>query len=241
MKEFKDMWKEACWKGYKQVGTKKKGDKVVPNCVPEEYDVLSLDEKAKEFHLFTNKRDAEKKAKEIGGKVVTGTGKSTGYFAAMKEDAPANAVAHGGVSMPPDAVQDKKRKKEILTRISTKIKENTDNNNAVLSSVLDNLDKLDVIVDELTYGKSEPEFVVDTPKKSILEKAKLKDSAFGSIGSGSMGSMHPIASLGDTTPNSARHGSRKIGIISQKDPRQGIDQNKKTHNLKVVKREDKDV
>ena len=105
MQNFKDVW-EACWTGYKQVGMKKKGNKQVPNCVPEEADVLDLDEKAKEFHLFTNKKDAEKKAKEIGGKVVTGTGKSTGYFAAMKEDAPANAVAHGGVSMPPDAVQD---------------------------------------------------------------------------------------------------------------------------------------
>jgi hypothetical protein len=27
---------EACWKGYKQVGMKKKGEKVVPNCVPEQ-------------------------------------------------------------------------------------------------------------------------------------------------------------------------------------------------------------
>lgn len=27
---------EACWKGYKQVGMKKKGDKMVPDCVPEE-------------------------------------------------------------------------------------------------------------------------------------------------------------------------------------------------------------
>jgi len=24
-----------CWEGYKQVGTKKKGGKTVPNCVPE--------------------------------------------------------------------------------------------------------------------------------------------------------------------------------------------------------------
>ena len=28
---------EACWKGYKQVGMKKKGKKIVPNCVPEQY------------------------------------------------------------------------------------------------------------------------------------------------------------------------------------------------------------
>jgi hypothetical protein len=27
---------EACWDGYKQAGMKKKGDKEVPNCVPEE-------------------------------------------------------------------------------------------------------------------------------------------------------------------------------------------------------------
>jgi len=26
--------KSPCWKGYKQVGMKKKGDKMVPNCVP---------------------------------------------------------------------------------------------------------------------------------------------------------------------------------------------------------------
>ena len=35
MKSFKDI-REACWKGYKQVGQKKKGDRMVPNCVPEE-------------------------------------------------------------------------------------------------------------------------------------------------------------------------------------------------------------
>ena len=35
MKSFKDM-REACWTGYKQFGQKKKGDRMVPNCVPEE-------------------------------------------------------------------------------------------------------------------------------------------------------------------------------------------------------------
>jgi hypothetical protein len=29
--------KEACWTGYKQVGLKKKGDRMVPDCVPESY------------------------------------------------------------------------------------------------------------------------------------------------------------------------------------------------------------
>jgi hypothetical protein len=32
------MFGEACWSGYKRVGMKKKGDKMVPNCVPEETD-----------------------------------------------------------------------------------------------------------------------------------------------------------------------------------------------------------
>jgi len=33
MKTFKEFFTEACWKKYKQVGMKKKGDKMVPNCV----------------------------------------------------------------------------------------------------------------------------------------------------------------------------------------------------------------
>ena len=33
---FKDVAEKACWKGYKQVGMKKKNGKEVPNCVPEE-------------------------------------------------------------------------------------------------------------------------------------------------------------------------------------------------------------
>lgn len=34
-KSFQDL-RKACWKGYKAVGLKKKGDRQVPNCVPEE-------------------------------------------------------------------------------------------------------------------------------------------------------------------------------------------------------------
>jgi len=30
---------EACWKGYKQIGGKKKGGKMVPNCVPVDEDL----------------------------------------------------------------------------------------------------------------------------------------------------------------------------------------------------------
>ena len=57
----------------------------------------------------------------------------------MDEDAPANAVAHGGVDMAPNA--GKKKKKEevppklmdvIMKRMSGKIKVDNDNNNVVL-------------------------------------------------------------------------------------------------------------
>ena len=75
----------------------------------------------------------------------------------MDEDAPANAVAHGGVDMAPNA--GKKKKKEevppklmdvIMKRMSGKIKEDNDNNNVVLKGVLDKLDKIDEAVDKLS-------------------------------------------------------------------------------------------
>ena len=34
MIKLKDILIEDCWKGYKQIGMKKKGDRQVPNCVP---------------------------------------------------------------------------------------------------------------------------------------------------------------------------------------------------------------
>ena len=37
--EFKRDLQDACWAGYKKVGMKKKGDKMVPNCVPEEMSI----------------------------------------------------------------------------------------------------------------------------------------------------------------------------------------------------------
>lgn len=41
MIRFKDYIEEKgpCWKGYRQIGTKKKNGKEVPNCVPEETEV----------------------------------------------------------------------------------------------------------------------------------------------------------------------------------------------------------
>ena len=39
----------------------------------------------------------------------------------IEEDAPANSVAGGGVSMPPDAVHAKKKRKEVMTREEIKM------------------------------------------------------------------------------------------------------------------------
>lgn len=44
-KTFEEL-RKACWKGYKAIGLKKKGDRMVPNCVPEEtvmHEVLGRD------------------------------------------------------------------------------------------------------------------------------------------------------------------------------------------------------
>lgn len=40
---------DPCWKGYQMVGTKKKGGKEVPNCVPKEEYESEIDEEKKEF------------------------------------------------------------------------------------------------------------------------------------------------------------------------------------------------
>jgi hypothetical protein len=45
---------DPCWKGYHMVGTKKKGSKTVPNCVPGKKEVA---EDAIEKRVFLNKRD----------------------------------------------------------------------------------------------------------------------------------------------------------------------------------------
>ena len=79
MKSFVDSFKEgfasdaqrraAFASGYKAKGKKGKKESVNES----------------EFHMFGNKKDAEKKAKEINGKVVIGKGKSKGQFMAVKE------------------------------------------------------------------------------------------------------------------------------------------------------------
>ena len=247
IKTFKDVW-EACWTGYKQVGMKKKNGKNVPNCVPEE----TITEKKVKISKDGKERlvwDAELRTYlQMGWKVV-------------KEDAPANAVAHGGVDMNPNGMHPlskshKKYKDEndaeaalrklITKKFSNTVKENKETNSVMMNSILDQMDRLDVIVDNKTFGKTEVEFVEEPRKKTILEKANLKEYGAGGVGplgslglgGGSYGAMHPIASLGDTPPKGRHRTMRSVGLVSQKDPRKGIDQSKKDFNLKVVARED---
>lgn len=39
MIRFRQYLEEKCWDGYRQAGMKKKGNRMVPNCVPEEEDL----------------------------------------------------------------------------------------------------------------------------------------------------------------------------------------------------------
>ena len=58
---------EACWDGYKQVGMKKKGDKMVPNCVPESFKSF-IDEAVKLTPAQIKRRDARKAARDADGR-----------------------------------------------------------------------------------------------------------------------------------------------------------------------------
>ena len=99
----------------------------------------------------------------------------------MDEDAPANAVAHGGVDMNPTG---KKKKKDevpaklmdvIMKRMSGKIKEDNDNNNVVLKGVLDKLDKLDEAIDRASgIVKEKVEFVEAKEYKGFKTKYDKK-------------------------------------------------------------------
>lgn len=80
---------EACWKGYKQVGVKKKGDKMVPDCVPEDFEQqfdlieevieelaaannLDLEQVWEQFEEFTYKELLEYAVDSKGYKSSTG-------------------------------------------------------------------------------------------------------------------------------------------------------------------------
>ena len=67
MSEADDLQCEACWTGYKQVGMKKKGDRMVPNCVQEDIQEADLSKsQVKMVHKSADKLDKKDFMKRYG-------------------------------------------------------------------------------------------------------------------------------------------------------------------------------
>ena len=69
--------KDPCWDDYKQVGTKKKNGKEVPNCVPEEVDLQEISKKVVKNYLLKKGSDMPKRThnKEYGDRIKKQYGK----------------------------------------------------------------------------------------------------------------------------------------------------------------------
>ena len=103
----------------------------------------------------------------------------------MDEDAPANAVAHGGVDMNPTGKKKKKDdvgttadaedvlRRTILKKMGANVKENFDNNNVVLRGINETLNKLEDKIDEKSGVKKEEIKVVE--KKQTFHDKFVKD------------------------------------------------------------------
>ena len=72
---FNEKKGDPCWVGYKQVGMKKKGGKMVPNCVPAN-EAAQYDEMYKGKHGQSDKQYAD--SRSPGGKMVSGDSKMSG-------------------------------------------------------------------------------------------------------------------------------------------------------------------
>ena len=104
----------------------------------------------------------------------------------MDEDAPANAVAHGGVDMNPTGKKPKDKNKykddnekatDVLRRVIMKkmgnnVKENFDNNNVVLRGINETLNKLEDKIDEKNGIEKEE---VKLEKKQTFHDKFVKD------------------------------------------------------------------
>ena len=93
----------------------------------------------------------------------------------IDEDAPTNAVAHGGVDMNPTGKNAKliKKKDDILKRVGVKIKENNDDNNIVIKGVNEQLNKLEDKIDEFSGIKKEE--IKLQPEKKTFHNKFIKD------------------------------------------------------------------
>ena len=91
----------------------------------------------------------------------------------MDEDAPTNAVAHGGVDMNPNGKK-KKDVEDVLKRVIMKkmgqsVKENSDNNNVVLRGINETLNKLEDKINEKS-GIVKEEIKVEKEKQTFHDK-----------------------------------------------------------------------
>ena len=93
----------------------------------------------------------------------------------MDEDAPANAVAHGGVDMNPTGKKVKKKddaedvlRRTILKKMGANVKENFDNNNVVLRGINETLNRLEAKIDEKSGNDEEVE--IKQEKKTFHDK-----------------------------------------------------------------------
>ena len=128
--------------------------------------------------FYKDKADAEKFMKSViakGGKAILTT-----------EDAPANAVAHGGVDMNPTGKKPKDKNKYkddnekttdilrrvIMKKLGTNVKENFDNNNVVLRGINETLNKLEDKIDEKNGVEKEE---VKIEKKQTFHDKFIKD------------------------------------------------------------------
>jgi len=100
----------------------------------------------------------------------------------MYEDAPANAVAHGGVDMNPNGKRVKKKndastttdaetkiRELIMKKFGNSVKENNDNNNVVLRGINETLNKLEDKIDEKS-GVQKEEVKIAEPKQTFHDK-----------------------------------------------------------------------
>ena len=91
----------------------------------------------------------------------------------MDEDAPTNAVAHGGVDMNPNGKKKKDvtdvLKRVIMKKLGSNVKENSDNNNVVLRGINETLNKLEDKIDERS-GVIKQEIKVVKEKQTFHDK-----------------------------------------------------------------------
>tara|TARA_B110000503_G_C7059375_1_gene375960 strand:- start:755 stop:1093 length:339 start_codon:yes stop_codon:yes gene_type:complete len=94
----------------------------------------------------------------------------------IDEDAPGNSAGGGnvaGIGVGPagePGVNPKKKKDVVLGTLKRKVVENNDNNNVMLKGILDVIDRLEVKIDERTYGKSELKIEEKKEYKSFKDK-----------------------------------------------------------------------